>query len=117
MYLRHLISRFQPSTGYTWHFDDDEDNVDPVALMKLHKRMKRRKILDNRRPGERNEAEEEGLRSAQAIDQILVGLAKSPLVSPSVPQASLRPTIAVAEPPSTNSSIAGDGSVRSRSST
>ena len=112
-----VCARFQPSTGYTWHFDDNEDNVDPVALMKLHKRMKRRKILDNRRPGERNEAEEEGPRSAQAIDQILVRLAKSPLVSPFAPQASHRPTIAVAEPPSTNSSIAGDASIRSRSST
>lgn len=103
-----VCARYQPSTGYTWHFDDDEDNVDPVALMKLNKRMKRRKILDNRKPGERNEAEEEGLRSSQAIDQILVRLAKSPLVSSSAPTSVSRPTIAVAEPPSTNSSVVGD---------
>lgn len=102
-------ARFQPSTGYTWHFDDDEDIVDPVTLMKLHKRMKRRKVLDNRKPGERNEAEEEGLRSSQAIDQILVRLAKSPMVSSSAPSSIPRPTIAVAEPPSTNSSVVGDG--------
>lgn len=111
-----VCARFQPSTGYTWHFDDDDDNVDPVALIKLHKRMKRRKVLDNRKPGERNEAEEEGLRSSHAIDQILVRLAKSPIVSSSAPPGP-RATIAVAEPPSTNSSLAGDASIRSKSST
>lgn len=105
-----VCARFQPATGYTWHFEEDDDNVDPVSLMKLHKRMKRRKILDNRKPGERNEAEEEGLRSSQAIDQILVRLAKSPLVSSSAPAAPTQATIAVAEPcPSTNSSVVGDG--------
>lgn len=105
-----VCARYQPSTGYTWHFDDDDDNVDPVALMKLHKRMKRRKVLDNRKAGERNEAEEEGLRSSQAIDQILIRLAKSPLVSSAAPVSASQPTIAVAEPPSTNSSVAGDAS-------
>lgn len=76
-----VCARYQPSTGYTWNFDDDGDNVDPVSLMKLHKKMKRRKVLDNRRPGERSEAEEEGARASQAIDQILVRLSKSPYVS------------------------------------
>jgi hypothetical protein len=100
-----VCARYQPSTGYTWNFEDDEDIVDPVANMKLHKRMKRRKVLDNRKAGERNEAEEEGLRSSAAIDQILVRLAKSPLVS----SAATRSTIAVAEPTaSTNLSLAGD---------
>lgn len=60
--------------------DDDED--DPVALLKLSKKRKRRKILDVRRPGERTEAEEEGIRASEAIDRILVRLSKSPLVSP-----------------------------------
>jgi hypothetical protein len=101
-----VCARYQPSTGYTWNFDDDEDNVDPVALMKLNKRMKRRKILDNRRAGERNEAEEEGLRSSQAIDQILVRLSKSPLVS-SAAAATRSTTIAVAEPTSTATAVAG----------
>lgn len=96
-----VCARYLPSTGYTWHFDENDDNVDPVALMKLNKRMKRRKILDNRKAGERNEAEEEGLRASQAIDQILVRLSKSPLVT-SV--ASARDTIAVAEPPPSASS-------------
>ena len=59
--------------------DDDED--DPVALLNLAKRRKRRKILDVRRPGERTEAEEEGIRASEAIDRILVRLSKSPLVS------------------------------------
>lgn len=61
--------------------DDDED--DPVALLKLAKKRKRRKILDVRRPGERTEAEEEGIRATEAIDRILVRLSKSPLVSAS----------------------------------
>ena len=78
-----VCARYQPSTGYTWNFDDDGDNVDPVSLIKLHKKMKRRKVLDNRRPGERSEAEEEGARASQAIDQILVRLSKSPYVSSS----------------------------------
>eukprot|EP00934_Nitzschia_sp_Nitz4_P006713 Nitzschia sp. Nitz4//scaffold283_size24287//22646//23452//NITZ4_008410-RA/size24287-processed-gene-0.5-mRNA-1//1//CDS//3329545669//6703//frame0 len=93
-----VCARYQPSTGYTWHFEEDDDNVDPVSLLQLHKRMKRRKVLDNRKPGERNEAEEEGLRSTQAIDQILVRLAKSPLVSSAIPLSTPRSTIAVAEP-------------------
>lgn len=59
--------------------DDDED--DPVALLKLCKKRKRRKILDVRRPGERTQAEEEGIRASEAIDRILVRLSKSPLVS------------------------------------
>jgi hypothetical protein len=76
-------ARYQPSTGYTWNFDDDSECVDPVALLKLHKKMKRRKVLDNRPAGERNEAEEEGLRASGAIDQILVRLSKSSYVSSS----------------------------------
>ena len=95
-----VCARYQPSTGYTWHFDDDEEAVDPVSLMKLHKRMKRRKVLDNRKAGERNEAEEEGLRSSQAIDQILVRLSKSPLVSSA---STTRSTMTVAEPTTTTS--------------
>ncbi|KAL3926622.1 MAG: hypothetical protein SGBAC_013400, partial [Bacillariaceae sp.] len=79
-----VCARFQPSTGYAWNFDkavDDYDDVDPVALMKLHKRTKRRKVLDNRKTGERNEAEEEGLRATSAIDQILVRLSKSSVLT------------------------------------
>lgn len=79
-----VCARFQPSMGYTWNFDkavDDYDDVDPVALMKLHKRTKRRRVLDNRKTGERNEAEEEGLRATSAIDQILVRLSKSSVLT------------------------------------
>lgn len=94
-----VCARYLPSTGYTWNFDmDDDDHVDDVdiddddtgndsasrstidptvSLMKLNKRMKRRRILDNRKTGERNEAEEEGLRASAAIDQILVRLSKN----------------------------------------
>jgi len=57
-------ARYLPSTGYTWNFDEKEEtkinnDADAIdSLMKLNKRMKRRKILDNRKAGERNEAEE-----------------------------------------------------------
>jgi uncharacterized protein with LGFP repeats len=69
--------------------------------MKLNKRMKRRKILDNSKAGEWSEEEEEGLRASQAIDQILVRLSKSPSVTSVAPT---RDTIAVAEPPPSASS-------------
>lgn len=72
-----VCARYQPALGYTWNFENKEDDIDPVSLMKLNKRTKRRKILDNRKTGERNEAEEEGLRATSAIDQILVRLSKS----------------------------------------
>ena len=114
-----VCARYLPSTGYTWNFDENvdsskSDSIDPVvSLMKLNKRMKRRKILDNRKAGERNEAEEEGLRSSAAIDQILVRLSKnSHLTATSsdiddVATASefhnyRGSTIAVAEPPSSD---------------
>ena len=79
--------------------------------MKLNKRMKRRKILDNRKAGERNEAEEEGLRSSAAIDQILVRLSKNSHLTTSstiddVVSNGIHhyrgSTIAVAEPPSSD---------------
>jgi hypothetical protein len=115
-----VCARYLPSTGYTWNFDDIEDGktnndvdaIDPVvSLMKLNKRMKRRKILDNRKAGERNEAEEEGLRSSAAIDQILVRLSKNSHLTASstiddVASSGIHhyrgSTIAVAEPPSSD---------------
>jgi hypothetical protein len=76
-----VCAGYQPSVGYNWIFEEDEDKMDPVALIQLSKRRKRRKILDNRRPGERTAAEEEGIRASEAIDQILVRLSTSPLVA------------------------------------
>jgi hypothetical protein len=71
-----VCARFHPATGYTWVFESDEGlDCDPVALLRLSR--KRRKILDNRRPGERTAAEEEGIRASEAIDQILVRLSKN----------------------------------------
>lgn len=119
-----VCARYLPSTGYTWNFDENEetkinndaDVIDPVvSLMKLNKRMKRRKILDNRKAGERNEAEEEGLRSSAAIDQILVRLSKNSHLTASssiddVASSSIHhyrgSTIAVAEPPSSDNPAA-----------
>lgn len=70
-------ARYQPSLGYTWVFEEEE--MDPVALIQLAKKRKRRKILDSRRPGERTAAEEEGIRASEAMDQILVRLSRSHL--------------------------------------
>jgi MED6 mediator sub complex component len=70
-------ARYHPSLGYLWVFEDDQDLVDPVSLIQLSKKRKRRKILDNRKPGERTAAEEEGIRASEALDQILVRLSKS----------------------------------------
>lgn len=72
-----VCARFQPAQGYTWVFEELTDD-DPVALQQLCKRRKRRKILDNRRPGERTAAEEEGIRASEAMNQILVRITKSP---------------------------------------
>jgi hypothetical protein len=81
-----VCARYQPSLGYTWVFEagedkNDKDNIDPVALIQLSKKRKRRKILDNRRPGERTAAEEEGIRASEAMNQILVRISKSPALT------------------------------------
>ena len=73
-------ARYLPATGFIWVFEEGESSEDPVALLQLAKQRKRRKILDNRRPGERTDAEEEGIRASEAIDRILVRLAKSPSI-------------------------------------
>uniref|UniRef100_A0A7R9ZQ52 Mediator of RNA polymerase II transcription subunit 6 n=1 Tax=Craspedostauros australis TaxID=1486917 RepID=A0A7R9ZQ52_9STRA len=78
-------ARYQPSFDYSWNFADDDDTVDPVQQLKNQKAVRRRRILDGRAPGERTEAEEEGLRASLAIDQILVRLSKSRFVSSSAP--------------------------------
>eukprot|EP00536_Pseudo-nitzschia_multiseries_P001769 jgi/Psemu1/300972/fgenesh1_kg.22_\ len=130
-----VCARYLPSTGYTWLFDDTEDEsktkndadaMEPVvSLMKLNKRMKRRKILDNRKAGERNEAEEEGLRASAAIDQILVRLSKNSHLTAATGIDDDRTstnishyrggTIAVAEPPSSDNPATGTGVLASSS--
>jgi hypothetical protein len=92
-----VCARYQPSLGYTWVFEDgddknDKDNVDPVALIQLSKKRKRRKILDNRRPGERTAAEEEGIRASEAMNQILVRISKSPALTGKPKPKSIIPT-------------------------
>ena len=74
-------AQYQPSTGYIWMFEDNEKADDPIAMLQMFKSHKRRKILDNRRPGERTDAEEEGIRASEAIDRILLRLAKNPAVT------------------------------------
>lgn len=87
-----VCARYEPSTGYTWHFEDDEDNDsdrdqdhdddddDHQWKPSSSSRKKRRRILDNRRPGERTDEEEEGIRASEAIDRILVRISKGPLL-------------------------------------
>ena len=76
-------ARYQPAIGYTWVFEQQQQNGDgdkyddPVALDKLVKKRKRRRILDHRRPGERTTAaEEEGIRASETMDQILVRISQ-----------------------------------------
>lgn len=66
---------------------DDSHSMDPVALLRLSRRLRdrqrRRLAADRRTPGQtRTAAEEEGIRAAEALDQILVRLSKSRLVAP-----------------------------------
>jgi MED6 mediator sub complex component len=87
-------ARYHPSVGFLWVFEDDDaagDNEDgtkdhlekmnPMKLIQLSRKRKRRRILDNRRPGERTAAEEEGIRATEAIDQILMRLSKSSMLT------------------------------------
>lgn len=73
-------SRYHPSIGYVWVFEDDKRDMGPVELIELTRQRKLRRIIDNRMPGERTPAEEEGIRASEAIDQILVRISKSDLI-------------------------------------
>lgn len=77
-----VCARYEPSMGYTWDFDskNDEDEDSNGALFRSGRTRKRRRVLDNRRPGERTDEEEEGIRASEAIDRILVRLSKSRVV-------------------------------------
>lgn len=76
-----VCARYDPSTGYIWKFEPDEDE-DDEALHNIqeNRKRKRRRILDNRRPGERTDEEEEGIRASEAIDSILSRLSNSEVV-------------------------------------
>jgi MED6 mediator sub complex component len=119
-----VCAQYQPSIGYLWLFEDNaagggEETVDPVSLIQLSKRRKRRKILDNRKPGERTAAEEEGIRASEAIDQILVRLSKSPLLTKAPTTASGAGTSSstLKEPPSASSKQASGSSSNSNTGT
>lgn len=80
-------ARYEPSTGYTWYFDDnsssDEEDEDHSMTFPTSRRLrlrKKRRILDNRRPGARTEEEEEGIRASEAIDRILFRIRKNTAV-------------------------------------
>mmetsp|Transcript_33425 Transcript_33425/g.40481 ORF Transcript_33425/g.40481 Transcript_33425/m.40481 type:complete len:244 (-) Transcript_33425:56-787(-) len=77
-------SRYEPSAGYFWEFESQNHNVDDDNLLSLgHRKNRMRRILDNRRPGERTDEEDEGIRATEAIDNILVRLSKSTYVTSS----------------------------------
>jgi hypothetical protein len=127
-----LFSRYQPSTGYTWVFepedDDDDDDHDGedtkthkedavVAMLRLAKRNKRRKILDNRPAGERSAAEEEGIRAAEAMESILVRLSKSDVVTNKITAKSTRANPTAAATTSTATAAAAAAAAATPSST
>ena len=72
-------ARYEPTTGYTWRFGLDDVDDDTCSAQE-RKRRRRRRVLDSRRPGERTEEEEEGLRASEAIDRILSRLSNSDIV-------------------------------------
>jgi hypothetical protein len=87
-------AKYHPSVGYVWVFENKEskkssrkgseiedDGTEHLELVQLARKRKRRTIVDNRRPGQRTAAEEEGIRASEAMDQILVRLSKSTLVA------------------------------------
>jgi len=84
---------YEPGTGYAWNFeagvggtqnlggsDGNEDEVDILDQMRMGRRKRMRRILDNRRPGERTEEEEEGIRAKEKINAILSRLRKRTLL-------------------------------------
>lgn len=85
---------YEPGTGYAWNFevgaggtqnlgggsDGNEDEADILDQMRMGRRKRRRRILDNRRPGERTEEEEEGIRAKEKINAILSRLRKRTLM-------------------------------------
>jgi hypothetical protein len=77
--------------------EEDYDSMDPVALVQLSRRQrsKQRKLMlvDRRAPGQvRTPAEEEGIRASEAMDQILVRISKSTLVSAAATKTSTTPS-------------------------
>lgn len=95
-------ARYSPATGYCWVFEEsetageedaasDDECYDPIRLLELSKK-KRRKVVDNRRPDERTPEEEEGIRASEALDQILVRLTQSEWVKPNKPHSSTETT-------------------------
>lgn len=79
-----VCARYDPSSGYSWKFEpeseDEEEDGEGQFYGVQARRRKRRRILDNRRPGERTAEEEEGIRASEAIDRILSRLSNSDVV-------------------------------------
>jgi hypothetical protein len=50
-----VCARYDPSSGYSWRFEPDEDDEedDVLSYEQERRRRKRRRVLDIRRPGER----------------------------------------------------------------
>lgn len=49
-----VCARYDPSTGYAWRFEPPSDDEDEgICNLQEKRRRKRRRVLDNRRPGER----------------------------------------------------------------
>mmetsp|Transcript_28309 Transcript_28309/g.68164 ORF Transcript_28309/g.68164 Transcript_28309/m.68164 type:complete len:215 (+) Transcript_28309:153-797(+) len=51
-----VCARYDPSTGYVWKFEpnaDEEEDDEAFGNIQEKRKRKRRRVLDNRRPGER----------------------------------------------------------------
>lgn len=78
-------SRYSPQTGSYWDFDSaksasnvmkrKETETDIMSHMRKSSKCAR-KVVDNRRPGERTEEEEEANRAKERMDSILLRLSK-----------------------------------------
>lgn len=77
-----VCARYDPLMGYTWNFfSQDEEETDSQILETILQNKRQhcpKKQID---VDTRSEEEEESIRASEAIDQILVRLSKSPIVT------------------------------------
>jgi hypothetical protein len=71
-----FISRYEPSIGYTWDFDNVHDGLDDEndILRCIHRERKKKMALFSHQTGEHTEYDEEHMRASEAMDRLLVRL-------------------------------------------
>ena len=76
-----FLNRYEPSTGYTWDFDTNhEDLEDENDLLRRIHRNRKNKMNSLTHQTEMSEYDDEHIRASEAIDRILVGLSDRKLV-------------------------------------